>query len=212
MSTTARSPSAEDGADADCTISTSSETFLQDRERRAEPDRGVHVRQAEGQGRHGPGHEAPEALLALLTPRARRAARRRPPGRPRSTCTARTTASYGETTGVSIFIASSTTSGWRGLTDVALLRQHAQDRAGHRRGERALLAAAGVLLRGDVGVGRRRRRGRGEVETEAAGPGPLGNPQRRCRERRVLRQEGGRRARRLAARGGRRASAGTAGS
>src|SRR5437868_11237180 len=35
---------------------------------------------------------------------------------PSATCTARTVASYGETSGVSIFIASSTTSGWRAVT------------------------------------------------------------------------------------------------
>ena len=72
----------EGGGDADATISTSSETFDEDRRGRAEPDDGVHDREAEDQGRHGRRHEAPEALLASL--RARRARRRPRPGRPRA--------------------------------------------------------------------------------------------------------------------------------
>ena len=50
----------------DCTISTSAEVFEKIVAGRAEPDRGLHVREAEDQGRHGRGDEAPEALLASV--------------------------------------------------------------------------------------------------------------------------------------------------
>ncbi len=55
----------EGGGEADTTISTSEETMHGGRPRRAEPDDGVHDRQAEDQGRHGRGDEVAETVLAL---------------------------------------------------------------------------------------------------------------------------------------------------
>ena len=51
------------GEDPDATISVGGD-IRADRRRRAEPDHRLHDREAEDQGRHGRGHEAPEALLA----------------------------------------------------------------------------------------------------------------------------------------------------
>ena len=47
----------------------------EDRRRRAEPDDGLHDRQAEDQGRHGRGHEAPETVQLGSTPSIRRSTR-----------------------------------------------------------------------------------------------------------------------------------------
>ena len=68
---------------------------------------------------------ASSTRTAFITRPARRAARRPRRGRPRPTCTARTVASYGETSGVSIFIASSTTSGCR-AADLCARRRRAR--------------------------------------------------------------------------------------
>ena len=51
----------ENGGDAD-TTSRPRPRLHEDRRRGAEPDLGLHVRQAQGERRHGPGDEAPEAL------------------------------------------------------------------------------------------------------------------------------------------------------
>ncbi len=51
------------GADADVTITTSSAVFAEIVDGTAEPDHGLHDRQAEDQGRHGRRPEAAEAVL-----------------------------------------------------------------------------------------------------------------------------------------------------
>ena len=53
----------EGAGDADCTFCDERGELREDRRGRAEPDHGVHDGQAEDQGRHGRGHEAPEDLL-----------------------------------------------------------------------------------------------------------------------------------------------------
>ena len=58
---------AQDGdAEPDVTITTSRGEVSEAGQRRAEPDHGLHDRQAEDQGRHGRGHEAPETVLVAI--------------------------------------------------------------------------------------------------------------------------------------------------
>ena len=161
-STTARSPSPRAAATPTARSRPRRRRSRRSR-RRAEPDRRVHDRQAEGQGRHGRGDEAPEALLGA-TPRARPAARRRRRGRPRATCTARTTRLVRRDDRRLHLHRLEHDERLARLDRVALRDEHADDRAGHRRGERALLAAAGRA---------RARRRRGRAAARAAGAGRL---------------------------------------
>ena len=117
---------------------------------------------------------APGDADGLATPRARRGARRRRPGRPRATCTARTTAvRTARRAGVSIFIASSTSERLARLDLVARRDEHPDHGARHRRCERALLSrrprrgrgAASSRSGGACGAGR------GQVEPPRAAPG-----------------------------------------
>ena len=162
----------------------------EDRQRRAEPDRGLHVRQAEGQGRHGPGDEAPEALLGLLLEldqdRAAgdpvafrdvhgadgRLVRRRRAASPSSSPRARAAAgaaARGRPRATSTLI---TVPGIGAVSALCSVR---------------------AVLDGGVRVGRRGRRRHGQVEPEAAAPRAVCQPERRRRERRMLGEERGRR-------------------
>ena len=154
----------------------------------------------------------PRHRRALIRPRARRARHAAVTRSPSATLTLRTVASKGETSGVSIFIASRTTSGCRCSTRSpsrparespcpAWAPRSCAPR-GRFRARARPSRSAGALVGGD------RRAGLG-VQPPVAGPGALDT--RIAGERRVLRQERRRRPARADLRVARRASGGRGG-
>ena len=138
------------------------------------------------------GRRPPSPAASRL--RARPAARRRRRGRPRRRAPPARVASYGEASGVSIFIASSTTSGWRASTRspaatstrITVPGIGAVDACSRRRPPARAWAA---LV--DVGGGAGAAGGR--FSRQPPRQGGVRQPQRRLGERRVLGQERGRR-------------------
>ena len=198
--------------DADATIETHERDLREDRERRAEPDDRLHDRQAEDQGRHGRGHEAPEDLLVRSSSTEDRAAgdavaflrrgprspsrrRARAAASPSSSPRARRAARRPATTAPALRRAP-------GSPCRASGRRRVPDAAGGRR------ARARLRRRPAAGAGG----GDGRLSRNGAAPDRGRAARGRRGERRVLDEERRRRLAGAQAPGGRRASAGTAGS